>query len=764
MKRISCFVFLLCYLSVSAQKKGQARIDSLITVLPSITEDTARVNLLVDIGGEYTNFNATEGLRFALQAIDLAQKITFNRGLLIAYNSAGNNARVKGEYAKAIGYNEKGFAIAEKLNDQRAMANFYGAMASNYFYQGFFPKSLEYSLKALKVNESIGYKPGIGGNYSTLGNVYASLKEYNKSIENYERALHIYEELGNKRGIAVNSGNAGYIFVAQNNFEKALQYISRSQALYVELGNKDGSASNLQAMGRIYQAQHNYAKAVSSYEEALKIAESVGNKLTMAQNTVTIGEAYLLTAKDSLPSPFKGDLSTKKGLLAKALQNTNRAIALRTEMNDLNGLNFAYDTKSEIELLSGDAIASLASFKEHIRYRDSVFNIEKTKEINRRELQFEFGKREDSLKFQQELTTQRLERQQLLGKQQEQALILNRQQLQLISKEKDLQRLTYLQEQAKLQREKEVQSALLERNKLAARISKEASDKQIAQQQLQISFDQKVKIYLGIAVASILFIAFLVYYNQQKTKRLNRIIGKQKAELEELGHVKDRIFSVVSHDMRTPVNTLISFIDILEDEAIPQEKLQLYAGELKNQLSHTSVLMENLLNWASSQMEGFTPLIETLSVKDAVDQTIALLQQQAAHKNISITNHIKENMQVRGDRNMFALIIRNLLSNAIKFTPANGSIQIDSAINNKEVAIKITDTGTGMSPAKMKSFNDPEYLHAIDTKKGTQGETGTGLGLMLCKTFAGLMKGSMKVESVEGEGSVFTIALPGNAG
>jgi signal transduction histidine kinase len=269
-----------------------------------------------------------------------------------------------------------------------------------------------------------------------------------------------------------------------------------------------------------------------------------------------------------------------------------------------------------------------------------------------------------------------------------------------------------------------------------------------------------VKIYLGIAVASILGIAFLVYYNQQKTKRLNRIIGKQKTELEELGHVKDRIFSVVSHDMRTPVNTLISFIDILEDDAIPQEKLQLYAGELKNQLSHTSVLMENLLNWASSQMEGFTPLIEPFAVKDPVDQTMALLQQQAGHKNIRIINHINENIRVRGDRNMFALITRNLLSNAIKFTPLNGSVQVNTTVKDGMVNISIADTGTGMPPEKMKSFNDPEYLHAIDSKKGTQGETGTGLGLMLCKTFVLLMKGSISAESREGGGSEFTISLP----
>lgn len=760
MRRISCAFLLLLCLSVSAQKKGQARIDSMIAALRAISIDTLRVQTLLAIAGDYSATNPTEGLRYSNLAIALSQKIKYNNGLFNAYSVGGNNLRIKGDYTQAIEYHSKSIVIAEALKDDKLLASAYGSIASNYFYQGLYPKSQEYSLRSLKINEKLGLKGGIAGNLSTLGNIYSFLKDYDKAIENYERALRIYEELGIKRGIAINSGNAGYVYLYQNKFEKALQYIGRSQALYEEMGNKDGSASNLQAMGRIYQSRRDYAKAVEYYENALRISEAIGNKLQIAQNSLTIAEAYVLVAKDSLPSPFKGALSARDGLLAKASQNANRTIALRKEINDLNGLNFAYDTRSEIELLSGDAVASLASFKEHIRYRDSVFNLEKTKEINRRELQYEFGKREDSIRFEQALTTQRLERQQLLGKQQEQALALNRQQLQLISKEKDLQRLTYLQQQAKLQREKEMQEEALERNKLEAKLSKEASDKQIAQQQLQISFDKKVKLYLGIAVASILLIAFLVYYNQQKTKRLNRIIGKQKAELEELGHVKDRIFSVVSHDMRTPVNTLISFIDILEDGAISQKKLQLYAGELKNQLSHTSVLMENLLNWASSQMKGFTPVTETIAVKESVDQTIALLQQQAAHKNIRIVNHTKDDTSVCADRNMFSLIIRNLLSNAIKFTPPDGSVHVDSIAGNGHVSITITDSGTGMPQEKMNAINDREYLHAIDTKKGTQGETGTGLGLMLCKTFAALMKGSLQVKRNENAGSSLMVEMP----
>jgi signal transduction histidine kinase len=217
---------------------------------------------------------------------------------------------------------------------------------------------------------------------------------------------------------------------------------------------------------------------------------------------------------------------------------------------------------------------------------------------------------------------------------------------------------------------------------------------------------------------------------------------------------------VVSHDMRTPVNTLISFIDLLEDDAISPDKLQVYAGELKNQLTHTSVLMENLLNWASSQMKGFTPKIETVDVKNSIDETVSVLQQQAAYKNIRITNHALAGNNAAADQHMLALVIRNLVSNAIKFTPENGSVDISAFVKNNTVQISIGDSGTGMPASKVASFNDAEYLHSLDSKRGTQGETGTGLGLMLCKTFIALMKGSISAESKEGKGSVFTVLLP----
>lgn len=343
--------------------------------------------------------------------------------------------------------------------------------------------------------------------------------------------------------------------------------------------------------------------------------------------------------------------------------------------------------------------------------------------------------------------------QQLIGKQQQQQLLL-------VSKEKDLQRLAYLQKQAVLQREKELQASQMEKSTLKARLAKDISNKQMAQQLLEIRINQKLTWCLAIGMGLILLISLLIFQNQRRTRKLNTIISKQKSALEELGYVKDRIFSAVSHDLRSPVNTLISFIDILEDADIPADKLRLYAATLKNQLQHTSVLMENLLNWASSQMKGFTPRIAPVPVKELVNETMAVLQKQADEKNICISNQTDEGLVAAADRNILALVIRNTISTAIKFTPAGGAIEISALQKNGQVSVMIKDNGTGMSLEKVNAFNDPVYLQSLDTQRGTGGESGTGLGLLLCKTFVALMQGNIRAESKEGEGSVFVVVLP----
>ena len=220
------------------------------------------------------------------------------------------------------------------------------------------------------------------------------------------------------------------------------------------------------------------------------------------------------------------------------------------------------------------------------------------------------------------------------------------------------------------------------------------------------------------------------------------------------------MFGIVSHDMRAPVNTLVAFNHLLEGEDLSPEKMKSYAKEIKKTLNHTSVLMENLLNWSSSQMQGYKPHLEKNSLKGISDNAINSVIDRAAQKKIRLQNNIPNGTMVYADSNMTELIMRNILANAIKYTPQNGLIELNAEQVKDKTTFFISDTGIGMNPDQLMHFNSDKYDYTSTSKPGTDMEKGSGLGLVLCKTFTAIMNGTIFVKSEYGSGSTFYITLP----
>ncbi len=415
---------------------------------------------------------------------------------------------------------------------------------------------------------------------------------------------------------------------------------------------------------------------------------------------------------------------------------------------------------SSVEEKNGNFNESLTYYKKYIDFKEQIFNEEKEKEITRRQLQINFAVKEKDYQLKQEVTDGALQRQVLLAKQQQQKLILRQQALDLSDQEKQLQRLTFLKKQADLENQKRFQQEMRAREQLKAKLDKEIKDKEIDFQKSELKFNKNITIFLGV-LAVILFGSALIVFNaQRRTAKLNKIVSDQKIELEKLGKVKDRIFSVVGHDMRAPVNSLISFIQLLEDGNMEPQKLNRYASQLKNNLTYTSSMMENLLNWASSQMQGFKPIIETFDSRICVQEVIEALAAIAEKKNIQICNEVEPNQLCLADVNMTTLVLRNLINNAIKFTNENGAINISAREIDNQLFISIADNGVGLSQQQIDSFNKAGFDEYAKTTLGTNQEKGTGIGLMLCRTFTQLMKGSLSAQSQKGTGTTFILMLP----
>jgi two-component system sensor histidine kinase/response regulator len=259
-------------------------------------------------------------------------------------------------------------------------------------------------------------------------------------------------------------------------------------------------------------------------------------------------------------------------------------------------------------------------------------------------------------------------------------------------------------------------------------------------------------------------------YNQEKTilkqnvelielnTNLEKKVELRTKELKELNATKDKFFSIIAHDLKNPFNTLLGFSELLATNinSYKRNKIEEFINIIFQTSKNTFLLLENLLEWSRSQTGGLELTPSIIDIYELVDENIDLVYNNASNKKLELINNIPRNAKVFADPNMILTVIRNLLSNAIKYSKPGGKIEISSKIKNSYIEITVSDSGIGIKPNNLKK------LFRIDenfTTKGTADETGTGLGLILCKEFVQKNGGEIWVESKYGEGSKFTIKL-----
>jgi two-component system sensor histidine kinase/response regulator len=240
--------------------------------------------------------------------------------------------------------------------------------------------------------------------------------------------------------------------------------------------------------------------------------------------------------------------------------------------------------------------------------------------------------------------------------------------------------------------------------------------------------------------------------------KANLHLAEKYQEIKKLNEMKDKIFSVISHDLRGPVGTIKSFSEFVsEDEDSSVEDYIRSIEAIRKQSASVYNTLENLLSWAGSQRNAVSFNPQKQRISKAIVDNLQLLDEIAIKKKIQIENQVVETHAAFFDLNLISIVVRNLLSNAIKFTPENGTISIDSKEEESYHIISIADSGVGIEPDRMnKIFDDTSY----ETTYGTQAEKGSGLGLKLCKEFILMHKGKIWVESEVGKGSTFFFNIP----
>jgi len=244
-----------------------------------------------------------------------------------------------------------------------------------------------------------------------------------------------------------------------------------------------------------------------------------------------------------------------------------------------------------------------------------------------------------------------------------------------------------------------------------------------------------------------------------ETNRQNNIennkLRNQVEHLEEMNQVKDRLFSIVSHDLKDSITGVKAFLDLLREDSITREEFDELIPELSENADNATNLLLNLLNWSKSQMQNLDPKPEQFNIQDVFYEKMSLVEKKANQKNIILLDESTK-ANIFADRGMIEIVIQNLLANAVKFSRVGDVITVSNRQRNGNTLICIEDTGVGISKENQKKL----FLNSGFTTRGTNHEKGTGLGLSIAKHLIEQNNGRIWVESEPNLGSKFFIELP----
>lgn len=595
----------------------------------------------------------------------------------------------------AIDYAQKGLDLAKSIHYDKGIATSYGCIGYCYLMLDN-RKAYEYTNNALKLRQKIGDKSGIATSLNVLGVLYYYTGNYLTAIDYHLKAMEIREELHEEMKLAGSYNNLALIYIALGNYDAALDYLIKALNINIKNGRTKNATIN-DNIGDVYSKMGNYKKALEYFNKSLAISKVTGYKKTEANSYFNFARVYH-RMKDT----------------TNAFKYYRLSLNLYTEIeephgiaNTENGMAMLYSENKDFKNALPHALIAL-KHAEKITSLDNIYNSANVLQ----QCYADIGDYKKAYKY-----------------------------------------MTIFHEMSDslMNNDKYKRIARVESNYKMERIKKE-KEAEISKQQYFI---------IGLVIFLVFLIAFviLIIWDYKHKRQLNNQLNKLNLQLQDAVLTKDKFFSIIAHDLKSPFQGLMGFSQILEADynSLSEIRKKEIIEDIEKLSVDTYKLLENLLEWANIQRGKIKINPVEINVYDELFSTIALLSQTAKNKNISLKNKLDENIVIKADKYMFQTIIRNLISNAVKFTKQSGTITIASNVTEETVAISVSDTGVGM---KKNILDNLFILDKAVSTKGTENENGTGLGLLLCKEMIELHKGTINVKSELGKGSEFTITFP----
>lgn len=627
----------------------------------------------------------------------------------------------RGEYNQALKYSIESEKLSSTLNYTKGLADAIYYKALIYTEKNDYINAISTYIKAKSYYETLDDDLGIAKVNSGIGFIEINRGNYAKGLDYALSAIDILENNGLKRELSLAYSSLAEAYYRINVFEKSIEFYLKAFEMQTELQDKNGINKSISKLAELYSMKKEHRKAIDYYRKLLD--NNKDNDSIKGHISAKLGSEYLQF----------NDYANASAYLLESLEinrRINNDIALITTLTNLAKLNLQRGNlllaERQLEE-AGNLARSNDAEKELLEY----YNLMKTLDSTR-------GRFENAFAWQRNYYNLRNK----------------------LSNDFDINDNVSIEDLNVLPDFDNDSIKNINDKKTITGTSSETKDNST----LKTLF----YIILAILIMAIIFIVVTyskkmnnVKYVQEleeknlKTKLQYESCIEQTKHLENVNNVKDKLFSIISHDLKDSLSSINGFINILQDGSLSREEFDNLIPELSENANNASLLLFNLLNWSKSQMQSLEPKPSLFDIQEVFEEKVKLVDQRMSQKGITLIDHSLRDFAY-ADKNMIGIVIQNLLANALKFCNSGDTITISNHISNGSSIISIADTGVGISKENIgKLFKSSSF-----TTVGTNNEKGTGLGLSICKELVELNHGKIWVESTLNVGSTFYVQLP----
>ncbi len=714
------------FISITASALvNRGRVDSLKTLVESSLKnqtapDTLNINRLNKLAANYFESNPDSTLYYGHKSIELSRKINYQAGVADGLVQTGHANWFKGRFTEAQQNFDEAIIIYKYLNDYKGLSNCYTVYGRMYNLLANYKLALRYSNLALDISKQLKNELDIAVCIKNIGVVYFSEGQLTTALDYYYKALFIDLKLHSDHAAAANYNDIAIILQNMELYPKAMEYYKTALRMFQNAKDLNGVGTVYENIGELLIAQKKYDEAIGYLTKSIGIAIKQDDKDGMSSVYTDLGLCYANKNQIYLAIDYLNN-SLEIGHKYKIIYNEAYAlIGFATVYNRQKDYANAYKYAKEGEELANKlgnlqvrsnaalqlnkSLAGLGKFdqaykmlRQYNDLKDSLNNNESIQKLTSYNLELNFATKQHQLAQQQ--------------------------------KEKDI---LYVQ---KIEQQRLINAIFLSIILGMLAITVVYYRQKRKQQKINLMLEDKNKEVL-----------------QQKSN-----LDEQAQKLNDLNILKDRLISVLAHDLRAPLSTLRGLFSLLQDSSISHEQmLEMIPGVLKK-LEYTSDFLDTLLFWINSQMDNFESSAKNFYIKDIVAYETESYREQASLKGISLIDNVPDNVIASADPNSIRIVLRNLITNAIKFSGEDDCIEISAfKLDDQNHVIRVRDTGTGMSDDQLNKL----FKSKVNSKAGTNNESGTGMGMLFCKDLVEKCSGKIWVTSTPGLGTEFSFTVP----